>query len=83
MVRENPQRVDLIVTDMTMPHMTGLKLSREILAINPLVPIILCTGYNESITEEEVKRNGIREFVLKPVPLQKIARLIRQVLDGI
>jgi len=81
MVQENPCRFDLMVTDMTMPHMTGLKLSREVLAINPLLPIILCTGYNESITEDEVKRSGIKEFVLKPVSLQKMAYLIRQVLD--
>lgn len=81
MVQENPHRFDLMITDMTMPHMTGLKLSREVLALNPLLPIILCTGYNESITEEEVKRSGIKEFVLKPVSLQKMAYLIRQVLD--
>jgi DNA-binding NtrC family response regulator len=81
MVRENPRRFDLMITDMTMPHMTGLKLSRKILAINPEIPIVLCTGYNESITEVEAKKNGIREFVLKPITLQKMARLVRQVLD--
>jgi len=80
-VQENPCRFDLMITDMTMPHMTGLKLSREVLAINPLMPVILCTGYNASITEDEVKRSGIKEFVLKPVSLQKMAYLIRQVLD--
>jgi len=81
MVQENPNRFDLMVTDMTMPHMTGLKLSREVLAINPLLPIILCTGFYESITEEEVKRSGIKEFILKPITLQKMAYLVRQVLD--
>ena len=81
MVTENPRRFDLMVTDMTMPQMTGLKLSQKILSLNPNIPIILCTGYNETITEAEAKRNGIREFVLKPVPLQKMAHLIRQVLD--
>ena len=81
MIQENPHRFALMLTDMTMPQMTGLKLSKKILAINPEMPIILCTGYNESITEAEAKETGIREFVLKPIPLQKIARLVRQVLD--
>jgi PAS domain S-box-containing protein len=81
MVTENPQRFDLVVTDMTMPQMTGMKLSQKILSLNPNIPIILCTGYNETITEDEAKQNGIREFVLKPIQLQKMARLVRQVLD--
>jgi DNA-binding NtrC family response regulator len=66
---------------MTMPQMTGLKMSPKILSLNPHIPIILCTGYNETITEDEAKRNGIREFILKPVPFQKMAHLVRQVLD--
>jgi DNA-binding NtrC family response regulator len=81
MVLENPRRFDLIVTDMTMPQMTGLKLSQKILSLNPNIPIILCTGYNETITEAEARQNGIKEFVLKPIKLQKMAHLIRQVLD--
>ncbi len=82
MVIENPCRFDLIITDMTMPHMTGLNLSRKVLSINPSVPIILCTGFNETITEAEARENGIREFVLKPIPLKQLARLVRQVFDG-
>jgi len=80
--RKDPQRYDLIVTDMTMPRMTGLKLSREILSIRPDIPIILCTGYHESITEAEAKRHGIREFVMKPVRLSEYSRLIRKSLDN-
>ena len=83
MVAKNPRRFHLLVTDMTMPQMTGLNLSREVLSINPEVPIILCTGFNESITEDEAKKSGIREFVLKPIPLQQLAHLVRRVLDGI
>ena len=81
MVQENPRRFDLMVTDMTMPHMTGLRLSRKVLAVNPLLPIILCTGYHDSITKEEAKRSGVKEFVLKPVSMREMAYLIRRVLD--
>jgi PAS domain S-box-containing protein len=81
MVRDNPRRFDLVITDMTMPEMTGLKLSQEILKLNPAMPIILCTGYNESITEAEVEAIGIRAFVLKPVRFRDIARLAREFLD--
>lgn len=79
--RENPHRYDLIVTDMTMPHMTGLTLSREILAIRPDIPIILCTGYDKSITREEANQQGIKEFALKPVNPKMLAGLIRRILD--
>ena len=81
LVQDNPQRFDLVITDMTMPEMTGLKLSREILKLNPELPIILCTGYNESITEDEASENGISAFVLKPVRFSQMARLVREVLD--
>jgi len=80
--RKDPHRYDLIITDMTMPRMTGLKLSQEILSIRPEIPIILCTGYCESITESEAKRYGIREFVMKPIRLSEYSRLIRTSLDA-
>ncbi|MBN1547946.1 MAG: PAS domain S-box protein [Syntrophaceae bacterium] len=81
MVMEDAHRFDLIITDMTMPEMTGLQLSQKILSLNPETQIILCTGYNETITEAQAKENGIKEFVLKPVRLQEIARLVRELLD--
>ena len=80
--RKDPRRYDLIITDMTMPQMTGLRLSREILSVRPEIPIILCTGYHESITEAEAKRHGIREFVMKPIRLSEYSRLIRKSLDS-
>jgi len=79
---KNPHRFDLIITDMTMPQMTGLKLSQEILSIRPEIPIILCTGYYESITEAETKRHGIRELVMKPIRLSEYSQLIRKSLDN-
>jgi PAS domain S-box-containing protein len=79
--RANPDRFDLIITDYTMPHMTGLDLSLEIMRIRPQIPIILCTGFSQKIVETEVKALGIRELIMKPVPLRDLSRIVRRVLD--
>jgi len=76
-----PDRIDLVITDMTMPGMTGADLAKEILKIRPDIPIILCTGFSEVITEGEAKRMGIREFLMKPLTLRDIALAVRNVLD--
>ena len=79
---QNPQQFDLVVTDMTMPHMTGLELSKKILSVRPDLPIILCTGYHESVTKNEARKHGIKEFALKPLSLTDLGLLIRRTLDG-
>ncbi len=79
--RADPNRYDLVITDMTMPHLTGDRLATEIMAIRPGTPVILCTGFNEQMTEERAKALGIREFLYKPVVLEHLARKIRHVLD--
>ena len=79
--RSNPHRFRLILTDMTMPQMTGLSLSDEILAIDSTIPIVLCTGFHEAITETVAKQHGVREFLTKPVKMNDLSRLIRKVLD--
>jgi DNA-binding NtrC family response regulator len=63
---------------MTMPNMTGEKLAREILRIRPGLPIILCTGFSEHVTEEKAKALGIREFLMKPLTLKYLARAVRR-----
>jgi CheY-like chemotaxis protein len=73
---------DLVITDMTMSHMTGAELSREILRIRPDIPIILCTGFSELVTEEKARKMGIREYVMKPMLRSEIAVAIRRVLDS-
>jgi PAS domain S-box-containing protein len=80
--RTDPDKYDLVITDMTMPGMTGLKLSEELLAIRQDIPIILCTGYSEELTEETVKQKGIKAFLMKPFSSGNLSRLIRKVLDG-
>jgi len=79
--RNNPDLFDLVITDQTMPGLTGLDLARRILTLRPDMPIILCTGYSTLISEEEAKGHGIREFALKPLTKKDMAMLIRRVLN--
>lgn len=81
--RADPDSFDLVITDMTMPGMTGVDLSRKILKIKPNIPIILCTGYSELITEEKAKAIGIQGFALKPLNFRSITELICQVLNHV
>ncbi|MBI5591789.1 MAG: PAS domain S-box protein [Deltaproteobacteria bacterium] len=79
--RSQPDQFDLVITDYTMPHMTGLALAKEILNIRPDEPIILCTGYNEMITEENARSTGIREFIMKPVTINELSKKVAAALD--
>jgi len=79
--RKEPGRFDIVITDQTMPHMTGYELAKMILKIRPGIPIILCTGYNETVTEEKAKKSGIKAFVMKPINRNEIAEVVRRVLD--
>lgn len=77
---QDPDAFDLVITDQTMPEMTGAVLSEYILGLRPDFPIILCTGYSALISEEKAKSMGIREFALKPLVKSDIAVLIRKAL---
>jgi two-component system cell cycle sensor histidine kinase/response regulator CckA len=80
--RAQPADFDLIITDMTMPNMTGAELATELLSIRPGIPIILCTGFSERITGEKAERMGIRKFVMKPLLPGKLVEVVREVLHG-
>jgi PAS domain S-box-containing protein len=80
--RANPGRFDLVITDFTMPNMSGMELAKELLKLKSSIPIILCTGYSEHINEDRAKASGVRAFLLKPVVLDEIANTIRKVLDN-
>ncbi|MCB2181709.1 MAG: cache domain-containing protein [Desulfobulbaceae bacterium] len=80
--QEDPGRFDLLITDYTMPKMTGIGLAREVKKIRPDLPILLCTGFNAGLAEEEIRQAGITGFILKPVVRKELARIVRQVLDG-
>jgi len=78
---QNPRKFDLIITDMTMPKMTGYQLGLSILAVRQELPIILCTGFNETISREKSKNAGFAGFLQKPVESQKLLKEIRYHLD--
>jgi len=78
----NPDQIDLLITDMTMPKMTGDRLTREILKIRPDMPIIICTGYSSRISEDKVQELGIRRYIDKPIEMLTLAMSVREVLDG-
>jgi CheY-like chemotaxis protein/anti-sigma regulatory factor (Ser/Thr protein kinase) len=76
-----PDHFDLVITDMTMPRMTGDQLAKRMMDIKPEIPVILCTGFNEAISEEKALAMGINKFVMKPIVKDDLAHTIRTVLD--
>jgi len=78
----DPEAFDLVITDLTMPGMTGAELAEKILALRPGIPVILATGYSEILTEDEALEMGVREYLLKPVSTGRLAEVVRRVLDA-
>ncbi len=78
--RTQPDAFDLVITDQAMPELTGADLAREILQVRPGMPVILCTGYSETLDEEEARSIGIRDFALKPLTIRDLAERIRRAL---
>jgi len=77
-----PDSFDLVITDMTLPKMTGIDLSRKLLEIRPGIPIILCSGIKEPETEAQAKSLGIKAYIMKPLTKRELANAIRNTLDG-
>jgi CheY-like chemotaxis protein len=80
--QSNPDHFDLVITDMTMPEMTGAKLSVKLKDIRPDIPIIICTGHSSLIDEKRAKAMGIAEYIIKPIANKDIAKTIRKLLDN-
>jgi len=78
----SPSSFDLVITDQTMPGMTGVQLARAMMAMRPNIPIILISGFSETITAEDSKKMGIREYVAKPILAQDLNTAIRKVMDA-
>ena len=78
--RANSEDFDLVITDQVMPEMTGMNLAAEILKIRPEMPIILCTGFSERISEEDALKQGIRVYLPKPVERREMAAAIKRAL---
>ncbi len=77
----NPDSFDLVITDMTMPNMTGDKLSGELIKIRSDIPVILCTGFSEKISEKKAISLGIKGFAMKPLVLGDLSVMIRKIFD--
>ena len=76
-----PSKFDLVVTDLTMPKMTGVDLSQAILKIRPDIPIILCTGFSEELQPQKAQRLGIKKIVMKPFTIKELTHVIETLLD--
>ena len=79
--KQNPAEIELIITDMTMPGITGDKLATELLKIKPDVPVVLCTGFSENMSKAKAVELGIREYIQKPILHEDLVVLIRNILD--
>nr|WP_321397426.1 response regulator [uncultured Desulfobacter sp.] len=77
----NPGYFDIVVTDMTMPNLTGISLARELRDIRSDIPIILCTGHSSLIDEDKARQLGIAGYIEKPVSISDLAKTIRHILD--
>ncbi len=78
----DPKAFDLLITDHTMPGLTGGDLARSVLQLRPDLPIILCTGYTAAFSEQEARKIGIKKYAIKPLSTRELAELVRDVLDG-
>ena len=77
-----PQGFELVITDMTMPEMTGDEFAKATLQIRPDIPIILCTGFNEQMNEERARQIGVRQLIYKPVVRNTLAEIVKEMLDS-
>ncbi len=80
--KNKPDGFDLVITDLTMPQMTGDELAQKLMVIRPDIPVILCTGFSARMDEKKARALGIRELAYKPLLLRDMAENIRKVLDG-
>lgn len=79
--KTNPDKFDLVISDMTMPNMTGDVLANEITKVRADIPIILCTGFSEQLSEKKINTLDIRGLLMKPLTIDELAKTVRKVLD--
>jgi len=80
-MQQDPDSIDLVITDMTMPNLTGTQLAHELFKVNPNLPIILCSGYSDNVDRKKAKEMGIKEYLLKPITQKNIGEAVRNALD--
>lgn len=79
---KNPEKFDLVITDMTMPHMTGTQLAKALRTLRPGIPLIVCTGFSELINEKKAASLGFQKFLMKPIIMRDLCQTVRDVLDN-
>ncbi len=79
--KADPDQFDVLLTDMTMPRMSGDRLAAEVLKIRPNMPVIICTGYSERMSAQKAEVLGVRKYIEKPIDLRNLASALREVLD--
>jgi PAS domain S-box-containing protein len=80
-IRANPQLFDLIISDVTMPGMTGDRLAEAVLAVRPDVPVVLMTGFSNLINRDTLEQTGVKEILLKPLAAATLVQQVRKILD--
>ncbi len=80
--KSSPQKFDVVISDQTMPTLTGEGLARKLLEVQSDLPIILCTGYSHTMTSEKAKAMGIRAFLMKPIQMRELATILHEVLQN-
>jgi len=80
--RANPQRFHLVLTDLMMPGMNGLQFAAAVQAIRPGLPVVMLSAFSEGCQAEDIRRSGIREFIVKPAGLIPIAEAVRRALNS-
>jgi two-component system cell cycle sensor histidine kinase/response regulator CckA len=80
--QQQGDQFDLVITDYTMPQMTGMDLAQRILDLRPGTPIILCTGYSDSVDADIAEKAGICAFAMKPLAQRELARVVRRALES-
>ena len=80
--KKNPDAFDLVISDISMPNMTGDELARELFAIRPDIPIIICTGFSNKLDDDKAKAIGVKEFLMKPISMSEMSEKVWKVLRG-
>ena len=80
--RARPHDFDLVISDMTMPNLTGDRLALSLFDIRQDIPVILCTGFSSLLTELRAREIGIRAYLTKPLSVHELGRTVREVLDA-
>ena len=78
----DPQKFDLVITDMSMPRMAGDTFASELIAVRPDIPVIICTGFSERVNEDTAESIGVKGFLMKPVRWSDMSEMVRKVLDA-